>query len=471
MSDFISSIKPWIEDAAFDAIMNSNSNSNPDTEKIRFVQVLRRKSASCIIISDCKTQILCRTTSDSFNDDNHNDIDNDYDNNGNTMPLPMSINIQRGSVVKIKNYKFVLNTNNEQNPSLSFIIELVTDSLEFAGAQGMGIIGDPMDLKDTVQVRRALQHIQHDIEVLKGRLSLQGMSRVNKGKKRGDALALLRQEKLLDQLFMGGDGDEDDDNNDDDKIETQDVLIMRQECKIQSKRKDVHLENNGNGTTKKKLRKGNALALLGDDAKLERVLGMRADGDGESRSQQVHNNHGQSQTHDVNDHCDGINGEYVMNLKDPTPRGTSSPVRKRTKAAALLDTEPMPLPAPETRRQEGANDQSEPGQEWNDENDAESSVFSDPVGISEMLSSPKSKVPDDASKKQVIDKGFQVGPSIARASITVSMEEVDGMPIASTSRLNRQQSGSNDFMKRWRRTRTFYKRLWEQRHENVVIFS
>lgn len=363
-------------------------------------------------------------------------------------------------MVKLKNYKFVLNSDMEQNPAVAYAIELVTDSLEFAGAQGMGIIGDPLDLMETVQVRRALQHIQHDVHVLKERLLLSGAPRVDKGKKRGDALALLQQEELLDQLLsLGDDIDNDDDDDGGDKIETQDVLIMTQEYKIQHKRKDDALENNGNGTTKKKLRKGNVLALLGDDAKLERVLGMHPDGDAD---------HGLRQAEDIDDGANGGSGEYVMTLKDPPPR--ASPLRKRTRVSSSLDTERLTLPSEETHQHEGGDDRLEHENELDDEDDAESSVSSDPVGISEMLSSPTSKTSEFSSKKQVVDKLFQLGPSVAKDSTTASIEGDASIPIVSNSRLNRQQSGGNDFMQRWRNTRTFYKRLWEQRHDKVVIF-
>ena len=241
----MTAMNPWIETAVFDAIMQSKQ-----PEEIRFVQVLQRKSDSCVVISDCKTRIECKSC---------------YDDDGVARMIPT--NIQRGSVAKLENYKFVTDCNDDptapENNQISIAIELMTNnSMQFSGAQGMGIIGDPIDIKGAVQVRRALQHIQNDVNILNERFSKNvGIisqqksaesvelgsdcrSRSKSKTKRGDALALLqRTEEILDKLMrQTDDADLDEEDNDDYKTETQD-LLMTQECKATPKRKEVASES------------------------------------------------------------------------------------------------------------------------------------------------------------------------------------------------------------------------------------
>ena len=542
MSDFITAIDPWIEDAAFDAIMHSRQ---PVTDQIRFVQVIQRKSDSCVIISDCKTQIECtsrrrrrrrrrRRSNDASYDYDAVQDNGDDDDTDAKATRKMPTNIQKGSVAKLENYRFVLlnstdcnnankKTRNERD-NIGFAIELMTNnSLQFAGAQGMGIIGDPIDLKETVQVRRALQHIRHNVDILKERLSTNvttsskppstpaaaaaaaavaagsadaASSKTNK-KKRGDAMALLHQtEQALAQLMRednddAGSDDEKDHDNEDDKIETQD-LLMTQECKTPLKRKDPAPENGV--CSRKKPKKGNALALLRDDVKLERLLGG-FDGDGNVDDDDDYET-GIVEKRQIqdNDRCASSTGEYVTALKDPAPR----PGRinsKRRKATYQLNSQPTRVPEVNIHEHDANDDPfrrqlsalsvgaKENDQELDDDDDCTSDL-SDLVGISEMLPSSPTTECESEQQERVLqsnqDRTFPAtnsnntggqpplpgGTRITRDDATIT---------AAASRRHRQQLSDaitgTDFMRRWRRTRTFFQKIWEQRHEKEISFS
>ena len=490
MAQFIDSLDPWMEDAAFAAVVHSKQA--PST---RFVQVLERRSASVFVLSDKKSRIMCTCTCGEKE-----------------VAVPKSIQV--GSIVSVDDYKFVVNAKKS-----SLVLQLETPSIAFAGAQGMGIVGDPVPINDAIQVRRALESIQSDPLVLRKRLNYSEARRTPRlqSRKKGDVMALLRNDDKLNKLMDEEDDDDGNDEEDDDAVETQDMLMTQQfetpvKKSAKKKVKDktlnrLHVVEDDSEEAKeqprKKVKKGDALALLGDDDKLDRVLG---EGTQEPETQDVAavRPTGKQNVDDEEDE------EYEIALKGSSDEGTR-PARRLRGRTMSSNAEPVPFNAAGQGDSDDARLQNqlaavaekarEKRQVVDDDDD---SSGSEPVGISDMLYPPTQDAPVVSTATQAVPvhskKRLLVAPTKqAAASKGVRMQRPDFLAAASSrgtstatqlhsnvsldhlpsshvssshlSSSYHQRPSDQEYMRRWRKTRSFYERIWEQRNEKAIKFT
>ncbi len=158
-----SSITPWLEEAAFLAILGKSYSKRP-----RLVQVLRRSTFSgrdLLFVHDGTTSVAAL-------------IDTHHENKEEPQPVLESA-ISRGCIVRISEwvvsslplgFHIPAQQDGTALTTLCPTICLEVKNVELLGGHGMGIVGDAYDVNESVDVRRALMSIHHDPQVLKQRL-------------------------------------------------------------------------------------------------------------------------------------------------------------------------------------------------------------------------------------------------------------------------------------------------------------
>jgi len=175
MSEILTSQGPWMEDEVFNSIMHSSSKQ----QGARFVQVVQR---SPLQLSDTSCIMSCRLSEEE-----------------NELPDW----VETGTIVQLKEYQI----RGCSSPNLELFLWSATP-LELVGGIGSGVVGDAIDIQQTIPVRRVLQSCE-TTEILQ-RLNHNGGSPSNKSPSNKPSLA---------QILLDGEEADDEGYSDDEEVE------------------------------------------------------------------------------------------------------------------------------------------------------------------------------------------------------------------------------------------------------------
>jgi hypothetical protein len=483
MSTLLDALDPWMEKEACDAIVNATQ-----TPKAKFVQVLKR-SPKLLVLSDKRSHIVC-TMSDPKTE--------------------MPPTFQSGSLLKLSRYEFIVADEDDEDVCS---IQLQTNSIQLVGAQGMGILGDPIDIHETIQVRRAMDSINMDAKILMERLAgTKSSTQAATSREAGDPLAILENREKLEQLL----GDDDSDDDDDDG-ETQEQP-MTQHFESPAKSFQSRATNNN--------KSGEPLALLNDDDKSDKAMGREEDGDkteseeesavkmgdpmalladssklqdiiaGDTDDDDDEDIYNGPETQDVRakSPSNGGKGECEMPLKEsPSRFDKSNSIRGRPRS--MSNVSPVPLDAGEEDNTTLRNQLAAVAKKARDnkgavDDDCASSASSDPIGISDMLlpptqqemAAPVASAPVNRKRLLVAPAGGRRGKGVrinAASAETLSRQRPDFLSASSPREVststqpttNLSIPSDQEYLRRFRKTRTFLDKIWEQRNNDVIKFN
>lgn len=397
----------------------------------------------------------------------------------------------------------------------------------------MGVYGNPMDIHETVQVKRALQHINHDPTTLKQLLSGNSHNpehiRIERKlhKKKGDILALLDAAVDLD-----------DDNDDDDGEEenTADAAVASANA-TDANGEDAAVTDVVDAETPFDTQDTNMLMTQDIPGPQSNHVRIHSDSTGMNGFDDAFFEQNAHLPYGCQDSESGTIDEYVVALKDPPLPPISvhiSATSRRNSCMARRSSslsEPFPFAMTEVQSQdmdtdrlqqqltavaERAREQREDEtnengngnlkhNDYDHEHDDESSNGSDPVAISDMLcgalentSAETSRATVKANKRSFTD-AFQpmavtnppveiitstplgrVVPKAVKRNKRRPKSLVAASPgnvstetaLHSNVSLSRQRRSSDmEHMQRWRTTRAFFQQIWNQRHEKEIHVS
>jgi hypothetical protein len=486
-----------LEKEAFDAIYHCRQEPSA-----KLLQLLRVRSPSTVELSDTKAKIVAFTSTE------------------------VPADIELGTVVRLDKYKFM------SQGTLALMLQV--DGLHVVGAQGIGLVGEPVDVNQTIQVRRAIDFINHDADTLLLRLQGTFRQEMSVDPKRPLKIATAAsyfkyKEALARVLDEEGDLNDDEEEEEEEKNREDKINL---ECHLQIP-ETQHFESPQHVTltrTKKTVRIGNPGALLRDRQKLNHVLqlvGISVDDDddedeerpGTQPESEVAEPHRSGEIEnavamlreDVKSDDDGDEpftqseplsqslvkaarkelSEYEIPLRDDSQSSASKTRRSKHNASKVS---PVPfVKATLGSAEELVEHLAEVAESVHDklsqDETSNASSTSAPVGISDMLCPPTQDFPppkplackrpletirDEHGKKAVRITSPGKSSLLLRhrpGVLTVaSPREVSAATEPLSNLSTHIPRVDEEYMNRFRRRKNFFQKVWEQRNREVIKF-
>ena len=499
MADLLTSVDPWLEKEAFDAIYYCRQEPSA-----KLLQLLRVRSPMTVELSDTKAKIVAFTSTE------------------------VPADIELGAVVRLDNYKFI------SQGTLALMLQV--DGLRIVGAQGMGLVGEPVDVNQTIQVRRAIDFINHDADNLllrlEGKLRQEMSVDLKQPLKIATAASYFKhKEALVRMLDEEGDLNDDNEEEEDEGKKLEDNINLEHHSQMPETQ---HFESPQPVTltrTKKTVRIGNPAALLRDRQKLNRVLqlvGISVDDDNDDEGEQRPGAQPESEVaephrsgeienaaamlrEDVKSDDDGDEpltqseplsqslvktarkelSEYEIPLRDDSQSSASKTRRSKHNAS---NVSPVPFAkATNGSAEELVEHLADVAESVHDklsqDETSNASSTSEPVGISDMLCPPTQDFPppkplvckrpletmrDEHGKKAVRITSPGKSALLLRhrpGVLTVASPREVSVATEPLSNLSSHiPRVDEEYMNRFRRRKTFFQKVWEQRNREVIKF-